>query len=276
MQTKEFDQKTVERYESWFRTPTGAFALEREKRLLHNLISPWPRRGQRLLEVGCGTGLFLEMFWENGFDVTGLDLSPAMLAASRQRMGSRVDLHLGNADHLPFEDESYDFVAILTVLEFVEDPLKALEEAARVARKGLLVTFLNRNSLYYLETGFQWPFTGKSLLRGTRWQSWRQMRHLLAQACEPKRMTFRSVLPGPMFTWRECPPFRWLNNGVLPLGMGGYCGCRADFIASKPLTPLLSFSRDARLSYWAGNAQGTFRKASNQRDNNTEEGNGAV
>ncbi len=272
---KKFDQETVERYEAWFRTPAGAFALEREKRLLHNLISPWPRRGQKLLEVGCGTGLFLKMFWETGFDVTGMDLSPAMLDASRQRLGSRVDLHLGSADHLPFEDKSYDFVAILTVLEFVEDPLVALQEAARVAKKGLIISFLNRNSLYFLETGIQWPCSGKSLLRGTHWQTWRKLRQLIVEACDPRRMTLRSVLPGPMFTWRECQPFRWMNNYVLPLGIGSYCAARVDFIAAKPLTPLLSFTRDARVSYW-GKPQGTFRKVASRNGESAESKSGAL
>lgn len=56
-------------------------------------------------------------------------------------MGCRVDLHLGQGDHVPFEDREFDYVSIMTVLEFVDDPGSVLREAVRVARKGVLVTF---------------------------------------------------------------------------------------------------------------------------------------
>ncbi|NCC94898.1 MAG: methyltransferase domain-containing protein, partial [Opitutae bacterium] len=46
-------------------------------------MAPWPRRKQKLLDIGCGTGMFLEFFWSCGFDLTGMDKSPDMLARAR-------------------------------------------------------------------------------------------------------------------------------------------------------------------------------------------------
>lgn len=70
-------------YDHWYDSPRGAFALTQETRLLQKMLSAWPRRGHSLLEVGCGTGRFLEFFWENGFDATGCDRNPAMLEVWR-------------------------------------------------------------------------------------------------------------------------------------------------------------------------------------------------
>jgi SAM-dependent methyltransferase len=75
-----------------------------------------------------------------------------MLEAARARLGSLADLHLGDAEHLPFDDNEYDFAVLLTVLEFCPDPGLALREAARVARKGLIIGYLNRFSLHWLFT----------------------------------------------------------------------------------------------------------------------------
>lgn len=243
-----WDSDAAQRYETWLRTPMGAFALSREKRLLMQLMSSWPRRGQRLLEVGCGVGVFLEMFWEAGFDITGLDLSPDMLAMARARIGSRADLHLGSADHLPFEDKEYDYVTLITVLEFTPDPAAALAEAFRVARKGLLVAFLNKRSLYYCSSGVRMPFLRPGLMRQAHWFSPQEMRGMLQNAAPGKSQTTHSVLPGPCWTWKTTPPWRWLNAFVLPCCLGAWCATRVDFYPEKPLTPLYAFNAQPRIS----------------------------
>jgi SAM-dependent methyltransferase len=236
-----FNTADVDRYERWFQTPQGRFAFVREKHLLERLTLGWPRRGQRLLEVGCGTGVFLQALWSTGFDVSGLDASPLMLAVARERLGDKADLHVGKAEHLPFDDNEYDFVALLTVLEFVDDPGQALREAARVARKGLLITFLNPASLYYLGNGLPLPFVRRSMLRQARWYTPLAMRVLIRESVGPRPVVARSVLPGPLCTWRNRPPWKWLNGFVLPGSLGAYCGMRVDLVCDKPLNPLLAF-----------------------------------
>jgi ubiquinone/menaquinone biosynthesis C-methylase UbiE len=64
----------------------------------------------RVLEVAIGTGLNLPHY-PAGVTVTGIELSPAMLAIAKQRaadLGLDVDLRTGDAEHLPFGDESFD------------------------------------------------------------------------------------------------------------------------------------------------------------------------
>jgi ubiquinone/menaquinone biosynthesis C-methylase UbiE len=51
------DQESARRYEEWFASRSGAFAFARERALLEAVIAGLPRRGQRLLEIGCGPGV---------------------------------------------------------------------------------------------------------------------------------------------------------------------------------------------------------------------------
>ena len=143
-----------ERYERWFATGQGAYALAREFRLLDAMLAGWQRRGHKLLDVGCGTGIFTERLWHLGFDVTGVDASPPMLHAAKRRFAKRVvELSVANAESLPYTDGEFDYCVVWSVLEFCDDPVAALAEAARVAAKGLVVGFLNSFSLYWLARG---------------------------------------------------------------------------------------------------------------------------
>jgi 2-polyprenyl-3-methyl-5-hydroxy-6-metoxy-1,4-benzoquinol methylase len=96
-----------------------------------------PRRGDRVLEVGCGGGHVLARF--DGFDRTGVDLSPAMIERSRRRLGEGVTLLRGSAEDLPFDDGSFDVVLCTEVLEHTRDPRLVIRELIRVAAPGARV-----------------------------------------------------------------------------------------------------------------------------------------
>ncbi|MDY7087418.1 MAG: methyltransferase domain-containing protein [Actinomycetota bacterium] len=88
----------------------------------------------RVLEVAIGTGLNLAHY-PPGTTVTGLELSPAMLAIARQRaagLGRDVDLHTGDAQALPFPDESFDTVVCALSLCAIPDPPAAIGQMKRV------------------------------------------------------------------------------------------------------------------------------------------------
>ena len=70
-------------------------------------------RGQRVLEVGCGAGTDLVRFAKGGADVTGVDLSASAITLAREnfrQQGLAADLREADGEHLPFPDESFDFV----------------------------------------------------------------------------------------------------------------------------------------------------------------------
>jgi SAM-dependent methyltransferase len=91
--------------------------------------------GGRVLEVGCGTGVFLRLAADRGLAVTGLDASEALLAVARERV-PEADLHLGDMQALPFADDAFDLVAGFNAFFFADDLVTALREAGRVARPG--------------------------------------------------------------------------------------------------------------------------------------------
>jgi arsenite methyltransferase len=99
------------------------------------------KRGERVLDVGCGPGFFcaelLEEVGEEG-RVTGLDASPQMLALAARRCGDHpnVELEEADANELPIDDASFDAALCVQVLEYVSDYPRALAELRRVLRPG--------------------------------------------------------------------------------------------------------------------------------------------
>ncbi|CCO22980.1 class I SAM-dependent methyltransferase [Maridesulfovibrio hydrothermalis] len=233
-----WDGFDAEKFDEWFKTPAGRFALEQEVNLMDHLISGWPRRKRKLLEVGCGTGLFLEHLYRCGFDISGVDHSPVMLEAARKRLGKRASLYLCNGEILPFDDNEFDFTVLWTVLEFCSDPDAMLSEAARVSAGGVLVGFLNRHSIYFLTHGKMWTWASESTLRKAKWFSPSEMSRAIKEGTGYKPVVTRSVLPGPMWSWKKQVPWKQLNGFVYPPYVGAFTGCRVDFSNRRPLNPL--------------------------------------
>lgn len=236
-----WDTDSARRYDEWAESPKGNFALRRQEELLQRLLACWPRQRQKFLDIGCGTGIFLEFFWSCGFDVSGLDKSPDMLSRTREKMGDRAHLHLGEAGHLPFDDREFDYTSLMTVLEFVDDPALVLREAARVSRKGVLITFLNRFSLYRLSVRLSGR---KSALSQARWFGWPEMRGLIHRNVHPGHMTARSVLPGPPMTWKPLPGLRYVNGLELFPWCGAVTAVRADLVSPAARTPLMAWNTE--------------------------------
>jgi len=139
-----FDAQAAE-YELWYQTPQGRYADTLEKDLFLRLVRP--KLGQSVLDVGCGTGHNLAFFKELGLKATGIDVSKPMLNFAAKKLGSDVELYQGQAEELPFDNDSFDIVTLITVLEFIPDPTNVLREAARVARGQIYLGILNKTSL---------------------------------------------------------------------------------------------------------------------------------
>jgi SAM-dependent methyltransferase len=91
--------------------------------------------GDRVLDVGCGTGVFLRLCADRGAEVSGLDASENLLAVARGRVPG-ADLRHGDMSALPFADNTFDLVTGFTSFFFADDMVEALREAGRVARPG--------------------------------------------------------------------------------------------------------------------------------------------
>lgn len=88
-------------------------APDRARReLLHDLLSPWRRRGRRLLQIGGSPLVPPSLFWEAGFDAVCIESGPDILNAAREESGQVVEYTLGQPDSLPFEDDSFDYAVL--------------------------------------------------------------------------------------------------------------------------------------------------------------------
>jgi ubiquinone/menaquinone biosynthesis C-methylase UbiE len=101
-----------------------------------DLAAPAP--GETVADVGCGNGAYLAELARRGFvgRVLGLDLSPGMLAAARERSPGYAGLIAADATALPLPDGSADLTLAMHMLYHVPDPLQAVRELRRVTRPG--------------------------------------------------------------------------------------------------------------------------------------------
>jgi SAM-dependent methyltransferase len=91
--------------------------------------------GDRVLEIGCGSGVFLQLAAERGAIATGIDASEELVQLAR-RKEPRADVRVADMESLPFENESFDAVFGFNVFFFAVDMVAALREAKRVAKPG--------------------------------------------------------------------------------------------------------------------------------------------
>ena len=96
-------------------------------------------RGLRVLEIGVGIGADYERWLKAGAIATGIDLSAVSLEHARRRCelaGLATDLHLADAENLPFASNSFDVVYSYGVMHHDPNPAKCLKEALRVLKPG--------------------------------------------------------------------------------------------------------------------------------------------
>jgi SAM-dependent methyltransferase len=91
--------------------------------------------GMRVLEVGCGSGVFLRAAADRGAAVTGLDASERLVQLARRR-APEAEVVVGDLQAPPFEDDCFDVVAGFNAFFFAADMVEALREAGRVTRPG--------------------------------------------------------------------------------------------------------------------------------------------
>lgn len=98
------------------------------------------KRVDSVLDLGTGTGRMLEMLAPETTRAVGLDVSPAMLGVARVNLDAaglrHVQLRQGDAYALPSDLQGFDLVILHQVLHYLDDPARAVREAARALRPG--------------------------------------------------------------------------------------------------------------------------------------------
>jgi demethylmenaquinone methyltransferase / 2-methoxy-6-polyprenyl-1,4-benzoquinol methylase len=151
------------------------------------------REDERVLDVATGTGLVAqELVRRYGCRVVGLDQSAAMLERARaklaadQTLAGRLELLLGEAESLPFEDGEFDHLTFTYLLRYVDDPAATMRELARVVRPGGRVACLE----FSVPNGaWLWPWrlytrVGLPTLGRLAGEEWREVGSFLGPSIE--------------------------------------------------------------------------------------------
>jgi ubiquinone/menaquinone biosynthesis C-methylase UbiE len=169
-------------YDAWYETALGAVAHRVELRLIAELAAP--ERGERALDVGCGTGIYSAWLAEQGLEVSGVDRDPAMLAASRAK-APQVQLVEGDATALPFAEGEFDLGVAVTLFCFLDawERRAAARELVRVVRPGgrVVVGELARVSLWAAQRRIK-GWRGSATWRSAHFTSAGELQALLRDA----------------------------------------------------------------------------------------------
>jgi ubiquinone/menaquinone biosynthesis C-methylase UbiE len=145
-ENRELFDEWPQKYDQWFTTPVGRLIRKYESELIQDFLNPGP--GEKILDAGCGTGVFTTDILSAGTRVVGLDLSwPMLCRAEEKARGYPFHAALGDLMSLPFKKCSFDKVLSMTALEFVQKPVEAVGELFRVTRRGGIVVVATLNRL---------------------------------------------------------------------------------------------------------------------------------
>lgn len=155
-----FDRESKE-YDQWYESTMGQFVDEVETKLAFRMLKP--KKGMKVLDVGCGTGNFSIKLAKMGCDVVGIDLSEEMLKIAKDKAKKEelaIAFHNMDVYHLDFPDNEFDAVFSMAAFEFIKDPNRAYGEMYRVLKPGgqMLIGTINKNSSWgrlYLSKEFQ-------------------------------------------------------------------------------------------------------------------------
>ena len=126
----------------------------------HEAAAPWhlatlrhlpDLRGRRVLEIGCGRGVFARVLAERGAELVAADFSSTAVRYAEQRLSELgVKTVVADIQAIPLADESFDVVVSQETVEHVHDPARALAELVRVTRRGGTLILTGPNYLNFV------------------------------------------------------------------------------------------------------------------------------
>ena len=119
--------------------------------------------GEKVLDIGCGFGWLVKNYARGGADIKGIDIATSAVELTKKWLeieGLSADLQAANAEELPFQDNTFDFISSSGVLHHTVDTQKAIDEVYRVLKPGCKSVI----SLYYKNFLLHPPFFQITLL----------------------------------------------------------------------------------------------------------------
>ncbi len=146
-EAKENYDKSARGYHSWrtVENPDGWFYNELLEmpatlKLLGNVKS------KKVLDFGCGTGIYAKLLTQKGASVKGFDISPAMIKIAKEE-NPNLDLKVGSGYDIPFK-EKFDIVLASLVFHYFKNWDKMFKEIKGILKKGGILVFSTNNPVY--------------------------------------------------------------------------------------------------------------------------------
>ncbi len=194
-----------------YMTTAGKRVEAFHKRIIDESLQGRVVTGNKVLELGCGTGRLMSHLIDRSYQLHGIDLSPAMLEVARKHLkvsGESVELHQGNVLELPFSEQSFRAVYSILVINLIPDFRSAFKEVARILEPDGLFLFNVPNivSIYclgglYVNARRRTVTTNNVVHRYSHWFSPSEWRGALIDA----GFTVECVVGQP-------PHIRWIDN----------------------------------------------------------------
>ncbi len=126
--------------EKAFRNTNNWYANRSEYASLKLVNFAMSHAGNRVLDIGCATGEYIQRLKDYGFECIGIDANPIYV---KEANAKGIVAYNMDAKRLEFPDKSFDTALLFEVLEHIDDPAEVLKEAKRVSRKNILITVPN-------------------------------------------------------------------------------------------------------------------------------------
>ncbi|MCE5299678.1 MAG: class I SAM-dependent methyltransferase [Spirochaetia bacterium] len=140
------ERDIVTDYERWFSTPAGMYVDDKERELLINTMRF--KYGERVLEIGCGTGRNIEYLGDIGLKACGVEPVEQLVKRALQKSDIKQDQIIrAPYENIPMADNSFENVIFMSSFAFATDKEAALKEAFRIASKKIGIGFLNSASI---------------------------------------------------------------------------------------------------------------------------------
>lgn len=123
----------------WARLYDVADGLTYHFHVRRQRVMEWlPEKLGRVADLGCGPGIMVPLILERGGSFVGIDMAPEMIKEANAKYGHLpgVSFQVGNVEALDLPDESFDQVVCMGVIEYLEQPMKAMQEIGRILRPG--------------------------------------------------------------------------------------------------------------------------------------------
>lgn len=122
--------------------------------------NPIFNKGKRCLEVGCGRGSLSAYFSDAGYKCTLLDISPTVIEIAKRifkKNNLEAEFVVGDANNLPFKDNSFDIIFSIGLLEHIEDIKSSIKEQVRVLDKGgIFIAYIVPENHNNIQKEYQW------------------------------------------------------------------------------------------------------------------------